>query len=320
MNALFAVVALFTCAAPPPPEAYLFAHMLKEDYGRLYYSVSRDGLHWTLLNDGKRVTDDYRGHPDICRGHDGRYYLIGNYSTKPEINLWVSDNLINWKRHTAFTPRFDAIPDFTRGERHNGAPKIYYDEVNRTYLITWHTPTRPASAEEPELMWSSMKTLYVTSKDLSAFSAPRRLFDFDLATIDTVVRRAGDKCYAIIKDERMPSDDWPTGKTIRVCVAGDLLGPYAPPGPALTTSFCEAPTLIPRPDGKGWHLYCERYPGIRYECLTAPTPGGPWKCVPRESFSVPRGIRHGSMLPVTVTQYQALMAAFPERDKAESAD
>ena len=27
-------------------QAYLFAHMTHQDYGRLYYSVSLDGLHW----------------------------------------------------------------------------------------------------------------------------------------------------------------------------------------------------------------------------------------------------------------------------------
>ena len=29
--------------------------MTHADYGRLYYSVSRDGLHWELLNGGKRI-------------------------------------------------------------------------------------------------------------------------------------------------------------------------------------------------------------------------------------------------------------------------
>ena len=34
-------------------EAYLFAHMMQGDYWRLYYSISRDGLHWQLLNQGQ---------------------------------------------------------------------------------------------------------------------------------------------------------------------------------------------------------------------------------------------------------------------------
>lgn len=66
---------------------YLFAHMTKEDYGRLYYSVSKDGLHWTLLNEGKRVHSDYRGHPDIMRGHDGHYYLLGNPPDRGDVRI-----------------------------------------------------------------------------------------------------------------------------------------------------------------------------------------------------------------------------------------
>ena len=45
----------------PVNEAYLFAHMVHGDYGRLYYSVSLDGLHWERLNGGRRVFEDYRG-------------------------------------------------------------------------------------------------------------------------------------------------------------------------------------------------------------------------------------------------------------------
>jgi hypothetical protein len=44
--------------------------MLHGNYGQIVYSVSTDGLHWTLLNQGKPILDDYRGHPDICRGPD----------------------------------------------------------------------------------------------------------------------------------------------------------------------------------------------------------------------------------------------------------
>jgi hypothetical protein len=28
------------------PAGCLFAHMMRQDYGRLYYSFSQDGLHW----------------------------------------------------------------------------------------------------------------------------------------------------------------------------------------------------------------------------------------------------------------------------------
>ena len=34
---------------------YLFAHMTNENYGSLFYSVSRDGYHWETLNNGNSV-------------------------------------------------------------------------------------------------------------------------------------------------------------------------------------------------------------------------------------------------------------------------
>ncbi|MEN2787264.1 hypothetical protein ACFOKI_05045 [Sphingomonas qilianensis] len=73
-----------------PAGAYLFAHMTKEHYGALYYSVSLDGLHWTRLNGGAPVSADYHGHASIARGGDGRYYLVGNKGDDDAlIRFWV---------------------------------------------------------------------------------------------------------------------------------------------------------------------------------------------------------------------------------------
>jgi hypothetical protein len=229
----------------PNYTAYLFAHMMKDDYGRLYYSISNDGLHWKLLNDGKRILgEEYRGHPDICQGHDGRYYMLGNHSRNPEINIWVSKDLVTWSRLRDFRPDIWKTPDFKPALRYHGAPKIYYDKASAQYLITWHSTCEKPEKDRPEKFWSGMRTLYVTSKDLARFSDPKRLFAFEMATIDVIVRREADHYYAIIKDERYPSFDWPTGKTIRISSSPNLLGPYSEPSPRITPNFREAPTLI----------------------------------------------------------------------------
>src|ERR1051326_2415548 len=94
-------------------QAYLFAHMLASDYGRLYYTVSLDGLHWKMLNHGKRICDEYRGHPDICQGHDGRYYLVGNRGDdRPDINFWVSDDLLSWRKYSDYAPDLKHVPNY----------------------------------------------------------------------------------------------------------------------------------------------------------------------------------------------------------------
>ncbi len=303
----------------PLHEAYLFAHMLHSDYGRLYYSVSRDGLHWDLLNEGRRVFEAYRGHADICRGHDGRYYLVGNRNdSAPDINFWVSTNLIQWEKHGDFTPDLAQVPDYPRAMARIGAPKICFDATGGRYLLTWHTPHELGPTSLPEPYWASQRTLYVTSKDLKTFAGPpRKLFGWDVATIDVIVRRDRDQYFAILKDERYPTLEWTTGKTIRIATASSLLGPYGQPGPPVSPGFREAPTLIPSPDGKVWYLYFEQYPGVGYGLSIATNLAGPWFQAAGgtayrdwDKYRVPPKARHGSMIPISQKEYETLAAAF----------
>ncbi|MBP7936726.1 MAG: glycosyl hydrolase family 43 [Phycisphaerae bacterium] len=334
-------VAVFGCASsvaaqmPDPPgqvkgdqrprhEAYLFAHMMDGDYWRLHYSVSLDGLHWERLNGGKRVFDAYRGHADICRGHDGRYYLVGNRGDdRPDINFWVSDDLIAWKRYSDYVPDLRKVPDYARAMPRIGAPKLFFDEVGAEYLLTWHTPHDMGQTELPEPYWASQRTLWVTSKDLKVFSdPPRKLFSWDMATIDTIVRREAGRYYAIFKDERYPTLEWTTGKTIRICCSPSLLGPYSAPGLPVSPGFREAPTLIPSPDGKAWYLYYEQYPGVAYGLSVGGRLEGPWfqaaggtRHRDWNKYVIPPGVRHGSMMPITRKQYDALVVAFGKGER-----
>jgi len=310
----------------PVHEAYLFAHMTHQDYGRLYYCVSLDGLHWKALNQGRRVYDDYRGHPDICKGHDGRYYLVGNRNdSAPDINFWVSDDLIGWQRYSDVTPELKQTPGYAQALQRIGAPKLFYDTDSSQYVLTWHTPHEHGTPEDPERYWASQRTLYLTSKDLKTFSGPpRRLFDWDMATIDVIIRKQEDRYYAIVKDERYPTLDWVTGKTIRVSSAPSLLGPYSKPAPPISPNFREAPTLIPSPDGKVWYLYYEQYPGVSYGLSVASDLNGPWYQISGYTFfsdwdkyALPAKVRHGCMIPIRRSEYDVLLhqATWPSDTK-----
>ena len=148
--------------APPKYQAYLFSHMIEGDYGRLYYSVSLDGLHWKRLNGGKRVFEEYHGHSAISLGHDGRYYLVGNRGDDArDINFWVSSDLIKWTKYGDFTPDLKKTPDYPHPLQRIGAPKLFYDHLTEQYLLTWHTPSLEGTPEDPERYWASQRTLYV---------------------------------------------------------------------------------------------------------------------------------------------------------------
>lgn len=303
----------------PRHAAYLFAHMTHSDYGHLYYSVSLDGLHWQQLNGGRRVFEDYLGHPDICRGHDGRYYLVGNRRDEsPDINFWVSTDLISWRPYSSFQPDLKHVPDYSTALPAIGAPKLFFDEPSQQYIVTWHTPHQMQRNDLPEPYWASQRTLYVTSTDLKTFSSPpRRLFPWDMATIDVSLRHVGNRYYAILKDERYPTLKWPTGKTIRIATSDNLLGPYSEPGPPLSPNFREAPMLIPSPNGQAWYLYYEQYPGVSYGLSVTDSLDGRWYQVSGntnyadwDKYKLAKQVRHGCMIAISRAEYDALVDQF----------
>lgn len=302
-------------------EAYLFAHMTKDDYGSLYYSVSQDGLHWKQLNNGNVVFDEYHGHADIAKGPDGKYYIAGNQSdSSPDINIWVSDDLINWNKHAVYTPDLKATPGYSEAMQRIGAPKLYFDKDSEKFILTWHTPHQDGTPENAEIYWASQRTLYVLSKDLKNFEGPpQRIFDWDFGTIDVFIRKVGDTYFAVLKDETCPTLYWPTGKTIRIARSKSLTGPYSLPSDPISPNFREAPTLIPSPDGKVWYLYYEQYPGVSYGLSIADNLNGPWYQASGYTFfstwdkySLPQGIRHGCMITISDKEYEALVESFGE--------
>ncbi len=299
----------------PVNQAYLFAHMTHEDYGSLYYTVSTDGLHWHRLNNGKRVNEEYHGHPDIVKGPDGKYYIAGNTSdASPDINIWVSTDLISWKKHVVYTPNLKATPGYAEALQRIGAPKLYFDTPSGNFIITWHTPHK----EGGEDYWASQRTIYVLSKDLKTFSGPpQKLFEWSFGTIDVSIRQVGDSYYAILKDETYPTLYWTTGKTIRIAKAPALTGPYSLPAESISPNFREAPALIPSPNGKAWYMYYEQYPGVSYGLSMADNLNGPWYQASGYTFysdwdkyTMPKNVRHGCMITLSKEEYDKLVAKF----------
>ena len=322
-----AIFGLQVAASAPSPRdsdvAYLFAHMMKDHYGVLYYSASLDGLHWTALNRGQPVYPPYHGHASIAKGADGRFYLVGNRGDDdPSIRFWVSSDLIHWTGYGTYEPDLSGVDGLPHPLRRIGAPKLFFDSASGRFLLSWHTPNVPGSPADPEAYWASQRTLYVLSKDLKEFKdPPARLFSWEMATIDTIVVANPDGGYCVvIKDERYPSYNWITGKTVRISCAPQLLGPYPNPGPPLSPNFREAPTVIQSPEGHDWYLYYEQYAGTSYGLSMAPRLVGPWYQVSGNSgvpewnkYEMTPAARHGSMIRINRAQYDELLRAFPEK-------
>ena len=170
----------------------------------MYYYISRDARTWTKLNNNQRGYAEYRGYPDFIKGHDNRYYMIGDsWSIEKELPV---------------TP-FVLTDNYNTGGNRFGAPKLYYDEDPKQYIVTWYAAKKGVKGNDE---WKSMRTYYVLTEDFSSFSSPKRLFDFpskadsEMATIDVIIRKIGKNYYAVIKDERWPEDGISDGEIYSV--------------------------------------------------------------------------------------------------------
>ncbi len=308
----FFLAALHSCENTEKPNGeggYLFAHMRSTDYGSLYYSISRDGKNWEQLNDSSRVDSLYRGHPDICKGADGNYYMIGAEQSPDRPALWSSKDLVTWRleKHLPESLFLDNGTGHTANPAWFGAPKLFYDENSGNYLLSWHAPKN--GIEAGDNWWKSMRTFYTLTPDFASFTTPERLFHFtekdeNMATIDAIVRKVGSTYFAIIKDERWP-EDTPNGKTIRIATSAQLVGPYRNPGRPQTPNWYEAPSVVPKLNGNGWNIYAESYPS-RYILFEADSLHGSWTAVDTNL----EGVRHGCVLRINEAQYHTLTTQF----------
>lgn len=289
---------------------YLFAFITKNEYYKLHYALSRDGYNWTTLNNGEVLLDEYWGHPDICKGPDGVYRMIGVFPT----TLWETTDLINWTKRDLPKEVFDRSNEFGYYTVDDiGAPKLFYDSISSQYIITWHACKTPNNND-----WRSMTTLYVLTNDFVEYSFPQKLFNFtgddaDICIIDTRITYVDGYYYAILKDERMEYA-CPTGKTIRISKGKSLTGPFNCLSEPITPIGVpmEAPILVKLPEDSGWALYTESYYiDHTYRMFVSDKIEGEWiekqfNCPKVNDASYPNA-RHGCIVRISENIYKGLV-------------
>ena len=289
---------------------YLFAHMTHADYGSLFYSISRDGYTWETLNNGRTVLPAFVGHPDICKGRNGIYYMISVKKDAGIPLLWSSTDLLTWKSTAlpkSIFNRISAAYGYKNEETYYGAPKMFYDESTDQYIITWHAGVTGNDGDPNE--WASKRTFYILTSDFRTFSPPKFLFAFNgsdanMATIDVIIRKFGDTYYAFMKDERTSDVSPSTAKTIRIATSKQLTGPYGNPGNPITplSPGHEAHTIVSNINGGGYFLYAEDYNSHTYHLFEAASLDNTWV---QRDFNAPEA-RHGCVIEISDSEYQAL--------------
>lgn len=303
--------------------AYIFAHFrekLTPDGEQVYFSVSKDGLSWKMVNEGKPIlTADLgeKGCRDIeilkakdefvilttdllivarmDENHNVDWPQVAHNGSK-RLRMWKSKDLINFSEEKLI---YFGRDDFGC----MWAPETFYDEKSGEYIIHWSSNTPTDNNGHTSIFCSS-------TKDFETFTYPEILFCKDNDIIDSHLTKFGDTYYLFYKNCDEPS-------AVYLATSKSLYGPYADNEGFINDMLSidkpgcyEAPTTMVMPDGR-WCLMidffgCEKEK-MGYVPFISPEPGNCKfeRCT--EEFTFPYGFKHGGIAEITDEEYENII-------------
>lgn len=277
---------------------------------QIYFALSQDGRSWQALNNGEPMLVSNVGEkgvrdPYLLRAHDGKkFYLLATdlsiarnsdwgravRAGSNAIIIWESTDLVNWSK-----PRRAPVAPLDAGC--TWAPEAIFDEETGDYLVFWASTTRRDDFEKHRI-WAAR------TKDFRKFSSPFIYIEKDQHVIDATIVRDGGRYYRFIKDER--------SKAITMEESAKLAGPWRDvPGFSLARLVgFEGPECYPLQATAGappsWCLILDYYSkGEGYQpFVTHDLASGQFE--PAAGFAFPFRFRHGSVLALSDSEYQAL--------------
>ncbi len=334
--------------------AYVFPYFTGEstdDGEKIHLAVSKgsDPNSWYTLNDGKPILESELGtkglrDPFLIRSEDGsKYYLLatdlkmyggGTFGDAQEtgshsLMIWESSDLINWsdQREVKLSPD---------NSGNLWAPEAHWDQATGQYVVYWASALYPddVPADQRDIKDSYQRMMYSTTSDFKDFSEPKVWIDErqgpGLGMIDSTVAEVDDTYYRLTKDEgdmsvRMESSpELLRTQGVSEGDGWDLLAEHigvGQPNPwGGTFTSGEGPTMFPSLTDDSWYLMIDQpsyHGGKGYMVFeTDDLAGGQWTSVP--DAKLPTSPRHGTVLPITAEEQQALIAAYPSSEEPET--
>lgn len=326
---LLGLSSAFSFAQEKAYSAYLFAYFKGEGLAQgeqIYFAVSRDGLHWTDLNDGNPVLTSSLGEkglrdPFIMRSADGKKFFViatdlkingnGNWSAaqttgSKSIMVWESSDLVHWSEQRMCR----VAPE---GAGCTWAPEAVYDDASGEYLVFWSSKIPSGD--------NTHRVYYCTTKDFKTFSEAKVWIELRnggnrvISVIDATAIKVGDTYYRFKKNEAtephksgMPSG----GKYIIMEKSNSLLGNWTEIDSDMSRiSGVEGPTCFKFNNEEKWCLFLDDFGGKGYYPLvTSDLSSGRFTQLNSSEYSLPSVMRHGSVINLTETEYFGLLAKY----------
>ncbi|MDQ6417905.1 glycoside hydrolase family 43 protein [Paenibacillus sp. LHD-117] len=306
-------------------QAYLFVHFKEKrtpDGEQVYFGVSKDGFQWEQVNDGNPVLWSYYGDKGvrdftITRTKQGKFVIMAtdlslsygmlnqynhswhNAATKGSkcLALWESDDLIHWSEQ-----RMVKLGDEDFGCL--WAPDIVHDKSSDDYVVHW-------SSSHGSNDYGFKGIYYSRTKDFAEFTPARLLYrKEDSGVIDSAMYEEEGSYYTFLKSEQNP------GKII-LMKSEHITGPFTrveafdKSMEAVEAGLYEAPTAVKLEDGR-WCLFLDFYGCSAEEqgyvpFITESLASGQFTRSD-QSFTFPYGFKHGTILSITMEEYDRLKA------------
>ncbi|PFG36522.1 GH43 family beta-xylosidase [Flavimobilis soli] len=310
----------------------------------LHWDELNDGRAVLTSDHGEKGLRD----PFIIRSPEGdRFFLLAtdlqiaagsNFTVAQErgslyLEIWESTDLVTWsdQRHVKVSSDYAG---------NTWAPEAHWDESTGSYLVYWASnlyDTTSTTGRSASTSYNRM--MVVSTRDFVTFTEPQTWIDVKrgngLGMIDSTVVEHDGVYYRLTKDEASMTVRQERSTDLHARVEGSLPTTTSSPGWQLvkeavgvgrpngwggTFTNGEGPTVFKANDGDvntggqdTWFLFQDQpsYHGGRGYVPFSSTDlaSGTWTSV-AEQADLPLSPRHGTVLPITQTEYENLLAAY----------
>lgn len=303
-------------------KGYLFTYFSganRSDAEQIYFSASEDGLFWTELNKNNPVLVSNVGDkgvrdPYIIRSPEGdKFYMVATdlriangagwtaaqRSGSKCVVVWESYDLVNWSRERLVkVARDDAGCTW--------APEIVYDDITGEYVLFW-------ASRVAQDNYAKQRIYMAKTRDFYTFTEPVLWIEKSHDVIDTTVIKHNGMYYRFSKNE--------SNKTIFIEKASQLLSnnyQQVFSQSVGSLSGVEGPAVFKFNGENKWCLLLDDYGGSGYfPMVTNDLSSGEFTKLSSSQYSLPSAPRHGTVIQITQSEYDAVMEKWGGRQKPQ---
>jgi hypothetical protein len=270
---------------------YLFTSFRGNGEDGLHLAYSRDGYHWTALNEDRSFLKPEVGtklmrDPCLRKGPDGKFHMVWTTGWGDKgFGYTSSTDLIHWEPQK-YIPAIEHL----EGAVNTWAPELFYDGATHEWLIIWATTVKGKYPDQTlDDGGLNHRQYYMTTADFDKFSETQLFYDPGFNCIDGTVICDGSSYRFIFKDERLGM------KRLRWATADKAVGPYQAASEPFTGDWIEGPSAIKM--GAEWFVFFDHYAVPQYYGAVKSTNLKDWEEV-SEQMTFPKDFRHGTVLEI----------------------